>query len=161
MTGTETISKASPHGHCIFCEDIRQEVSGKETYVGVFPGAEMFVFGELPSNIGKFTIKVFYFERPSDPKVPLTIEVTMPGDEEASAKIDIDLLKATEALPPPPPELEDAFMGLQFSFVFSPLEIKKEGPIRVRAVKEGKSFKLGSLSVKRHPVEPQQEEAAN
>jgi hypothetical protein len=33
--------------------------------------------------------------------------------------------------------------------------------IRVRAVREGKSFKLGSLSVKPHPIEPQQEEAAN
>src|SRR5437016_3945644 len=35
-----------------------------------------------------------YFERPSDPKVPMSIKVTMPGDEEATAKIDIDLLKA-------------------------------------------------------------------
>ena len=163
MIEIETIQKASPHGHCIFCEDIRQEVNGKEIFVGVFPGSEMFVFGSLPTNIGKFAIKVFYAQLPSDPLVPMTIEVMMPGDDEASAKIELDLAKAAEAFPPPPDDGDgdDVFMGLQFTFVFNPLEIKKEGVIRVRAVREGKSFKLGSLSVKPHPVEPQQEEAAN
>lgn len=158
----EAVPKASPHGHCIFCEDIRQEINGKETYVGVFPGSEMFVFGAMPTNIGKLMIKVFYAQRATDPKVPVTIEVTMPGDDEASATIEIDFSTATEALPPPPTHLDDAFIALQATFIFNPLEVKKEGTIRVRAVRDGKCYKLGSLTVKPHPdMEPQQKEAAN
>jgi hypothetical protein len=134
---------------------------GKKLTSASFLGLEMFVFGSFPANIGKFAIKVFYAQRPSDPLAPMTIEVTLPGDDEVSAKIELDLAKAVETFPPPPTASDDVFIGLQFAFVFSPLEIKKEGAIRVRAVREGKSFKLESLSVKPHPVEPQQEEAAN
>jgi hypothetical protein len=36
---------ASPTGFCVFCEDIRQEINGKQCYIGVFVGNELKVLG--------------------------------------------------------------------------------------------------------------------
>ncbi len=165
---TEIVPRPSPHGHCIFCEDIRFEVNAKETYVGVFGSGELFILGrQLPTNIGKFAIKTYYCQRRTDVVAPLAIEILMPGDSDdgPSARVDIDLQEVLENLPEAT-DIEDPFLTIQSVFIFNPLEIKTEGLITVRAVRDGKSYRLGRLRVKVNPTpaapaQPPAEEAAN
>jgi hypothetical protein len=151
---------ASPHGFCIFCEDIRQEINGKQTYVGVIVGNDLHVFGVLPAVIGKFSINVAYRQRYTDGREPVAIEVHMPGDDEdkPTARIDVSLEDLAAKLPPPPTDIDDPFMGAAMGFEFNPLEIKQEGRIVVSAVKAGKRYRLGGLRIQSRP--PQAKEAA-
>jgi len=158
----EHVPRPSPHGHCIFCEDIRQEINAKESYVGVFAGPDMHVLGKLPTNVGKFFIKVYYSQRPTDAAAPVRLVVMMPGEtaETAATQAEIDFPALMRDFPPPSPELDDPFLSIQMVFGFNPLEIKQEGIIDVRAIRDGKSYRLGALRVKsRPPAEPPTEVA--
>ncbi|CAN5386442.1 hypothetical protein BH10PSE11_BH10PSE11_30940 [soil metagenome] len=150
----------SPQGFCIFCEDIRQEINGKQTFVGTIPGGELNVLGVLPTAIGKFCIHATYKQRLSDDMGPLVIEVHMPGDDEdkPTARAQTSLSELAEKLAQP--ESDDPFIGIAMGFEFNPLEIKKEGKILVSAIRAGKRYKLGALGVKSRPLE-QKKEAAN
>lgn len=151
---TELIPRESPHGHCIFCEDIRQEVNSKETYVGVFGGPELFVFGQLPANIGKFMIKVYYAQRRTDIIAPVTLVVRMPGDKdnEPSAQAEIDIPAIIRDIPQPAPDVDDPFLAVQLAFLFNPLELMQEGLIEVRAIRGDNSYRLGGLRVRLKPT---------
>jgi hypothetical protein len=60
--------------------------------------------------------------------------------------------------------LKIRFFSFQTIFSFNPLEIKEEGAIRVRVVRDGKGYRLGGLLVKTRPradVGQSSPEAAN
>lgn len=157
----EKVPRQSPYGHCIFCEDIRQEVDGKQTYVGVINGPELYVLGLLPTSIGKFSVYIHFAQRPADITENAKIQILFPGDEEgkASGEINIDLLTLVRELPPVPSDVDDPFMGFHTSVVFNPVNIISEGHIRVRAVIGSKHYSLGSLRVIARPAVTK--EAAN
>ena len=162
---------ATPHGYCVFCEDIRQELNGKQTYVGVFVGSDLNILGALPAAIGKFSINATYRQRQADGLEPVMLEVHMPGDDDdkPTAQTEISFEELVQALPPPPADVDDPIIGMAMGFEFNPLEIKQEGRITVSAVKAGKRYRLGSLRVLSRPpvpVDPHQaapetKEAAN
>ena len=157
---------ATPFGYCTFCEDIRQEVNGKHTYIGVVPGPDLIILGALPSGIGKFSIFVTFRQRESDGLDPVALQVHMPGDDDdkPTAKMDISIQELVEKLPPPAPDIDDPIIGVGLGFEFNPLQIKQEGRIEVSALKAGKRYRLGSLRIiSRPPPSPTAEmkEAAN
>jgi hypothetical protein len=150
----------SPNGFCIFCEDIRQEINNKQTYVGAFLGSDLNVLGTLPAGIGKFCISIAYRQRLTDAIEPLVFEVHMPGDDDdkPTAKAEASLEEAFAKLPPPASDIEDPFIGMGLGFEFNPLEIKQEGRIQVSVIKGGKRYRLGALQIiSRQPLK----EAAN
>ena len=90
----------------------------------------------------------------------------LPGENEEnpSARFDIDIPAMVREMPPPSPELEDPFLQVQVVTLLNPAVIKEEGSIRVRAVREGKSYKLGTIQVKTRLPDappPEKKEAAN
>jgi hypothetical protein len=93
---------------------------------------------------------------PTDVVAPVKIEVTMPGDEAdaPSAGIELDMPAMVRDFPPPGPDLDDPFLAVQAAFLFNPLEIKQEGLIEVRAIRDGKSYKLGGLRVRANAIAP-------
>jgi hypothetical protein len=68
------IRPSSPFGYTTFCDDIRQEVAGKSTLVGVY-GPEMTVFGTLPTNLPKLALSVNYLEHVGESEDPLELRV--------------------------------------------------------------------------------------
>jgi hypothetical protein len=146
----------SPYGFCVFCEDIRQEINGKHTYVGVIISSDLNVLGTLPAVIGKFSINASYRQRLADGLEPLTIQVHMPGDDEdkPTATVDFSLEEVAAKLPPAPEDIEDPFIGVGIGFEFNPLEVKKEGRIIVSALKAGKRYRLGGLRIQSRPPLP-------
>ncbi|MGY4571522.1 hypothetical protein [Bradyrhizobium sp. USDA 3256] len=153
-------ANASPQGFCIFCDDIRHEVNNKQTYVGAYIGSELNILGPLPAVLYKFCIHVGYRQRITDPDGPVVFEVHMPGDDDdkPSARAEAFPSEVLSKLPAPAPDNDDPMLGIALAFEFSPLEIKREGRLRVSAVREGKRYGLGSLQVISRPP---QEEAAN
>jgi hypothetical protein len=152
----------SPTGFCIFCEDIRQEINGKQSYIGVFGGSELKVLGALPASIGKFSINAIFRQRVTDGIEPITLEVHLPGDDDdkPSARIDAAIEDIAAQLPPPAADVDDPFLQVAIGFQFNPLAIAQEGRITVSAVKAGKRYRIGSLRVISEPP-PEMKEAAN
>src|ERR1700730_6660205 len=97
---------SEPFAVSIFCDDIRQEIGGKLSFMGVYYGA-MYV-PQFPINLPKFCVNVTFYE----PKimaearvVPVLIKVFMPNDAENAPSVEavlgsgkeiIDLLSPSE-----------------------------------------------------------------
>lgn len=149
-------------GYCLFCEDVRQEVNNKLTFVGVFFGLDLTVLGVLPAHIGKFCIQAIFKQRLSEGVSDVTFEIYLPGDDDdkpsasqtASAQ---QMMFGLEA----PTDIDDPFFQIGMTIVINPLEIKQEGKIIVVAIKEGKRFRLGQLKVRSAPLPQPNQEAAH
>lgn len=151
------------YGYSLFCDDVRDEVSGKVTYVGVYR-SQMYIHGEFPAMLSKLAIVVTLFELMDDaaaapPK--LTLQIHLPGEagDAPFFEQELDLLeirrKLEEIRRPPPADADgDRFAMANYNCLFSPVMIKQPGMIRVRAIYGDKTLRLGSLEVLPVPPAP-------
>ena len=136
------------YGTTIFCEDIRDEIGGKKTYVGVF-GADIIINGSLPAVINQFAFCVTFLEPISDAKDPLNIKIFLPSENDDEVALDIDLpgdRHSNANIGEIDPTAE--FLCARLSFKVIPLVITHEGYIRVRAYKGEREIRLGSIRVR-------------
>jgi hypothetical protein len=150
-------------GHTLFCDDIRQETSGKTTYVGSY-GAIMFVHGPFPFVLPKFAFGITLFQRASNFVPGLNVRIYLPGDDEngpPSIQTEIREVDAGAAMqqatihsdyldkqPGSPP----TFIALVANLIFAPLELKSPGSIKVRAIRGDDIIRLGALSIAAAPT---------
>lgn len=136
------------YGTTIFCEDIRDEVGGKKTYVGVF-GTEIILKSALPAIIPQFALAVTFLEPILSASGPLSIKIYLPSSDGDEVVMDIDLpVERNAAKNDPDFDPTAEYVGAILSFKISPLVISNEGYIRVRAYKGDREIRLGSLKVK-------------
>lgn len=82
----------SPYGIAIFCEDVRQEAEGKNSYMGIF-GATINLRGKKPAVLPKFVIAA-HVNIPSSfhrPKVTIIVRRVSTEDTEEISKIEGEL----------------------------------------------------------------------
>ncbi|MFK4075182.1 DUF6941 family protein [Ectopseudomonas khazarica] len=126
----------------VFCDDVRHEVGGKATYVGIY-GGTMFV-NSFPAEI---------------PKLYLVATISVPIEQNLkNAKLVIlqDSTTAAEIEVPPTPEvteeeLNDEVFGYSATYIicFSPLKASEESKIRVFLQEDGEPpLKAQGLSIK-------------
>jgi hypothetical protein len=149
-----------PFGYSVFCEDIRQEMGNKPSFMGVMIG--VIFANEFPIVLPRFSVAMTFFEPRSwalkrDWPVPLSI--SFPGiGEEISGEIGVPSKDAIESnsrttLPDDPdiPRGVIFFVGLQMA----PITISEPGRIKVRArYADGHIIKMGALRVERQSSEP-------
>jgi hypothetical protein len=139
-------------GYSIFCDDIRNEVGGKLSFVGCY-NAIMFVSGKFPLTLPKFCIHVHILttsDRPfrsilarcyvpelDQPVIEDEIHTPDPGDQVA-------LVANLET-----PRREPRYIAASASLILAPLRIHGPGLIRARALVDGgpEEMKLGSLRI--------------
>ena len=143
------ISWPTPFGYTIFCDDIRHEISGKTTFVGIYAG-EMILHVPLPAIYPKLCLAIHYTERPGESTEPVRIEVSLPGDEIDKPAIvaDLPIDQMRNRPPPSDPGADDPRLGVQFHMGLTPLQILKEGRIKVRAIRGEDVIRLGSLLIR-------------
>src|SRR5450759_1276936 len=115
-------------GFSLFCDDIRHELGGKTTIVGIYQ-IDMIYPPEVvfPLVIPKFGIFVKYYETPGALKNDLNLRVYFPGLEKDKPVVDIPILRATlnpDAAPQYP--LEDdqqRVFNLSFPLLLGPIPI--------------------------------------
>lgn len=147
-----TLKAKTPNGYTVFCDDIRREDSGKLNLVGVYMG-NLIVQGALPTTLPKFAFLVIYRERPGESSDPVKIRIFYPGSDEDAPDVEMDLpVEQFRNVPRDPERIsDDPFLTATLTFLVSPLELKQEGQIRVRAYRGNHKIKLGALSVKEKP----------
>lgn len=140
------------YGYSVFCDDIRNEVGGKLSFIGCYNGV-MFVRSSFPLTFPKLCVHFHIVSPSSMPYSSLQVRCYLPGmtepfvDEVLDAPSPVEQLKLAD-------KLEKGVAAPQLivaagSFVFAPLEISEPGLVRMRAVIDGDPVEasLGSLRI--------------
>ena len=144
---SEQLSHADPpdfFGHAIFCDDIRMEVDGKITYVGVYATNTMLIRAAFPASLPKFCIGMFFNQKAELFKPKLGIRIFLPQDTDDAASIQAEF--AGQLLGEPLPRVQ-----IMANATFGPFTIEKPGEIRVRILRESVLHRIGTLRVLPHP----------
>lgn len=145
------MSKGPPalYGYSLFCDDLRREEGGKVTLVGVY-SSEMIIFGSFPVTLPKLALIVTYVERPSQSYEPLELAIYFPGDADGEPShrrsLPAEMLEEFRQQRPEP-DAEDPILTMRLDWMFSPVNIKQEGRIKVRMIRGGTEIKLGTLRI--------------
>jgi hypothetical protein len=151
-------------GHTIFCDDIRDEVGGKVTFVGVYT-SNIFVHVPFPATLPVFAFGITLFQKRSVFVPNIGLRVFLPGDPDDAASIQAELgekqVGAIEAqlsanrnfLHPDAlaPVEANSYPTLRANLKFQQLHLKQPGIMRVRAVIGDDMVRLGSIGVSPAP----------
>lgn len=150
----KTVAPSTPYGYTIFCDDVRQEMGGKTSYMGIYKSKLIFNT-PLPASLPKFFLVVNYFERPGESTDPVTLHVYMPDDAEGAPTVTAEIPLDDFRSKPPKLETPDSvpLISATVNLVVMPFEMKSEGRLRVRAYRGDLEIRLGTLSIVSRPAE--------
>lgn len=140
------------YGYSVFCDDIRVEADGKLSFMGCYNGV-MFVSHSFPVVLPKFCVHLHVLSPADQPYSSILARCYGPGQEQPVVEESID-----------PPSYEDQmrimaelrgnpgiprYIVAAASLIFTPMEIKAPGLIKVRAILDDSAdeLPLGSLRV--------------
>ena len=133
------------HLEVIFCDDIREEVGNKISFMGVY-SADLTV-PVLPIVLNKLCIVVRAITNNSDPFESLNVSV-LQGDDSAEL-----INTGPIALPVVNPDSkESSLQVVQLTFMLTPFQIDKETTIRVVATTEREELSGANLRI--HVAQP-------
>lgn len=138
-----------PGGYVTFCDDIRDEASGKQMFIGVYSG-EMTIWGKPPINLPQLCILISFRHDPNTFPLDMTFRVSQKGRE---TKTIWEAVVSMAAPPPdmfkPSPEPDSVrFAEVRAVPKFVGLEISEECRISVSGLVGDNEYRLGSLSIK-------------
>jgi len=138
------ITWPAPFGYTVFCDDVRREMLGKTTHVGIY-GGDMRVMGEPPIHLPRLTLVVNFYEKMGEGSDPLELQIYLPSDGETpSNKIEISPRDHAAGQGEPG---EDNRALLSFVLEMAPFNITQFGKLRVRMKKGDDILRLGSLNI--------------
>ena len=140
-------------GFSLFCDDLRSEVGGKVSAMGIYQNDYLF-HGSYPHVAPKFTILVMYYELVGAITSDIELKVHFPGDAQDKPTIQFeiprsDIPTAKDQVPLPSEIDGERINHIRIPIVVSPAIIQKEGFFKVRAhFGDGKILRLGRLKVR-------------
>lgn len=137
----------------VFCDDIRHEMGGKFSYIGVYTG-RLFV-PTFPITLPKLCLAMSVVTSAEKPFRKLSMRVLKDDDLLAEGMLDeaqlANVVEASDDIPED--ERKDRVQLLQSIFVFSPFQLEGPCVLRVRVeTEEGELRGLG-LRIEQAPAE--------
>jgi hypothetical protein len=137
-------------GSTIFCDDIRTEVDGKYSFIGVYPGGLR--VPTFPTVLPKFGIGVSFWQRRSAFRVQLSFRVYFPGDEDEKPSVEAKL--EAEGTPeelassiPEGPAANEGFIVMRANIILTGMLLKAPGALKSRVLRDGVLVPIGSLPI--------------
>lgn len=143
-----------PYGISFFCEDIRHEVGGKVSYMGIF-GQDMEIEGSKPAVLPRFTIAVHLHIPVSYAPTNLRVVVLMVAN---SGTKELMALEGPLEATAPHPAGDDHYIVANIHLNAIPFQVDEDCVLRVRAYCRDEEVKLGSFNIRF--VEPEALEAS-
>lgn len=142
------------HIQTIFCDDIRHEIGGKLSYIGVYSGR--LIASEFPITLPKLCLALNVVTPSSEPFRSLSLNVLKNEETLAHPVLnEAQLIEACEAAVTANADVASPLPVLiaSFLFVFSPFVL--EGPclLRVRAETESEELQGIALRIEQAPPE--------
>lgn len=136
-----------PYGLSVFCDDIRMEVGGKPSYMGVYTG-ELIANVPAPLALPKLCVAVSLMI-PLDmnfANVLIAVQQEADGTTNELARLEMDQIERPEM---PPEGSEAKYFKFTPHLAISPFVIERESLLKVRAyIDGGEEIRLGSLPIK-------------
>ena len=156
----ETLPTPDIFGYTVFCDDIRVEVGGKLSFIGCYFN-DMYIYSDFPVVLNKFCIAVNYWQKGDNVKLPISFMVFFPGDPDERPSVEFG---STEQLTAEVIEhardvaiksgVDDPkFVTFTTQISLLNIAISQPGYIKVRAVRDNKLIRIGSLRVQASPSE--------
>ncbi|MFN0045598.1 MAG: hypothetical protein ACKVOS_03945 [Sphingorhabdus sp.] len=144
------IKPSSPDGYTLFCDDIRHEVTGKTTLVGIY-NSQLIITGNLPVILPKLCASItLRLNPPLHPLKPV-IKVFRTDQDEPIFVCEVDIPAVDpEKIPQVNQHLEpDAVTFIQFSVnaQFESFQIEKPCALKVRVFIGNDELRLGALQI--------------
>jgi hypothetical protein len=144
------INPVAPGGYTIFCDDIRHEVTGKTTLVGVYNN-QMVITGTLPVTLPQIFAAITLRLAPPDKLISPVVKIFRSDEAEPIYVIEAEI-EPTEPklIPTPAPYLEpDSVTFIQMGFAAQMQGLVINGPcaLKVRAFIGEDEVRLGSLQI--------------
>lgn len=162
MSERTVIDMPTPSGTTTFCDDVRQEVGGKRSEIGIY-SADLIVGGNLPTNLPKLCCVISFRMREADmfdlvgDLLFRVIFVEDADDEDgttlAEMKINIEQTASGDAAKLKADDKSGVITEANVIMTMTPFAIRSEGWLKARAVTETKMWKLGALRITSQPVE--------
>lgn len=131
-------------GHAIFCDDIRFEMGGKASYMGIY-GHDMTISGPKPALLPKLSIAAHIFIPSEIQSAHLRVVVTRwaDGSSEELVSMEGDIQRPSTI-----PVSDETFTEAIVHLNAVPFRIMDDCDIRVRAYIDDKESKLGTLPIR-------------
>lgn len=144
------MAEADRYLHALFCDDIREEVGGKYSLMGMY-GSDLLVTTAGVLTLPKLCVVVRAVSAIERPFQALTVQVLR--DTEGS-EVELATTGAIQ-LPPAPEFPPDArTMDVQVMLVMSPFATEQDCVLRVRASTESGPLEAAPLRVRLMPQTP-------
>lgn len=128
-------------GHCIFSDEIRVEMNGKEMLIGIYHSD--LIVDQFPARLERLCVTAYVKTPISAPIKSFQIFTEMPDKDNVIEQPQIDL-----GMDVRDPSEDATYYLLKQSFVISPLELKSQGTLKVKAKTDAGLVHLGSLRIK-------------
>ena len=139
-----------PGGQTIFCDDIRQEVNGKLTLVGVY-GPQMIILGSFPISIPVLNALIYLRVGSEQGNKACVVRVIREAEtDEILAEFKLDIPELDIAVQQAQRGKEDSvvsFAEMRIPVRLSLLTFKEHCRLKVRAYIEDDEIRLGVLDV--------------
>lgn len=138
----------SRHVETIFCDDIRHELGGKLSYIGVYSG-DLFV-PSFPVTLPKLCLSMRIVTPAHEPLRSLTLRVYK--DDAVLQEIAVDEQQLIAASDSAENMTEEKWQKAQFLLVFSPIQFDGPCILRVRVQTENGELRGIALRVDQVPL---------
>lgn len=136
------------HVETLFCDDIRHEIGGKLSYIGVYSGG-LFV-PAFPVTLPKLCLSVRIVTPASEPLRTLILRVLK--DEENLQELTLDEDQLAAASDADEDATEERIQMTQFMLVFSPIQFDEPCTLKVRVQTETGELRGMALKVDQLPA---------
>jgi hypothetical protein len=156
----KSIGPTTPYGYSYFCDDIRREIRGKSSHIGIYSG-DLIIYRDFPVTLTKLCIIVYYIERPGESEEPVELRVCFPGEDEDNPRIrgmlPVEDLRKNFV---PKDDGEDMTLTVRSEIEVVPCPLKEHGFIKVRAYRGDLEVRLGALLIRSEKGAPPSSDAA-
>ncbi len=143
------INPSLPYGYVIFCDDVRHEMSGKVTLVGMYH-ANMTIFGEAPATIAQMFIATSLRVDPVELPVDGRINIFDPDAERPIFETDFHIPAEAMTINPYPFPIDEGSVRYTEIVLYIPLRnvtVSKDTRLKVRAIIGDDEIRLGTLAI--------------
>lgn len=132
------------YAHAVFCDDIRQEVGGKITLVGMYAG--QCLVPQIPSILPKLCLLLSISATKANPLKSVTATGVFAGNEVFRMEFDekqINEIMAASFISTP----EKKTMMLMLMGVMSPFQVSDAGKLTLSVIADGEELSCEGLTV--------------
>ncbi len=136
-----------PSGHTIFCDDIRHEIGGKISLIGIYQSE--IIVREFPITLPKLCMIITINEKISSDgqrRVKVFFEPDDPLDKNETVLLDVDYNVPEDAIKEEPEEF--IMRTNRIELVAAPFKLERSGKIKVRMHQDEDEIRIGTILIK-------------